>query len=134
MKSLEEKRAYSKAYYAANKEKILKQQLIREKIYRSTPEYKKKRAAYLKVWVKKDKKTWNKILERKRNYRKTPVYKAWIKQYRKSNRCAFNKYKTRAKGKCLKFSLSFKQFCLIRNSPCFYCRYLDTPVGLDRKN
>jgi len=46
----------------------------------------------------------------------------------------FVKYKARAKRHNQDFSLSYEQFCNIRQMPCWYCGVLPEPMGIDRRD
>lgn len=46
---------------------------------------------------------------------------AYDKNYSETDRGRFSKAKSKAKQRCLEFSLTFEQFVEISNYPCFYC-------------
>jgi len=109
-------KTYHKEYYQKHKEERLEY----GRQYRSKPGAKEKRRVYQKQYRQRPKvKECNRLLQIK-----------WQKD--NPDKYLYRAYKYSAKQRKLDFSLTFEQFMIFWQKPCYYCGNEMKTIGLDR--
>ena len=109
---------YNKEYYSKNRERILFQN---KRYYQKNKE---RRKIYKKKYYQKNK-------ERIRLYGKI-LYQKNKEKLKVSPKRIYQMYKHNAKRKNYKWDLTFKQFMIFWQKPCYYCGSKIRTIGLDR--
>jgi hypothetical protein len=131
-------------YYLRHKERLLKEGRPKLKAYRSTPEFKERENARLRlkrktsVAFRKHRSKLEKNLREK--YKQSPEWQAknrertqrYIQKARLRPEFLFKRYQNNAKNRSISFEITFEQFCAFWGRPCRYCGSLIETIGLDR--
>ena len=107
---------WQRTYYHKNKELINERRKEYQKEYQQRPGIKEKQNENTKKYYQKNK-----------NY-----VREYFKKYRQKPEVKFKAYKQSAKRRNIEFNLTFVQFILFWQKPCYYCRDKVETIGLDR--